>query len=68
MDYDTAERAAAYYNEVTALEEAGASDEAIDEFYTAFALTLEEDELLALALEAGLAGYFTADDIIEAVR
>ena len=67
MDYNTAERAAAYYNEVTALEEDGASEEVIDAFYDEFGLTPEEDKALGLALEAGLAGYFTADDIIDAI-
>ena len=65
MDYNTAERAATYYNEVTAMEEEGASEEAIDAFYDEFGLTSEEDKALALALEAGLAGYITAEDIID---
>ena len=67
VDYDTAERAATYYCEVTALEEEGATEDTIDSFTDDFGLTPEEDKVLSLALEAGLAGYFTAEDIIECV-
>jgi len=51
--YELAEEAAAYYCELTA---------GVDE--DTLAISPEADALLGLALEAGLADYFTAEDIM----